>query len=268
MCEICNEDLADSVHGEHVVFCNDDATCDIDAACDADLYAWAAHLLNGATECEATSASIASAIERHGREAWEKLIEEQRADLCEYPHETCRDCGSVSWDIENRWLKDSDAECSACNTRFGAWYVIPYTRHGEDDIGDTGAAIYFARNRKTVQGGEHDSGSWDAYVSDVTEELWGKHVTDSYDTGSAEHSDAGYVYLTRECDCGDDGCWSRLTEKELQGNGSDHESLTTAITWDASTDFREFKTLDEARKYAETELREHAPVVIGEECGP
>lgn len=257
MCDICEEDISDSVHGEHIAFCDSD-TCDINAAYDAGAYYWAASLLTGATECEATSASVERAIERHGTEAYEALVEESRKLLLEHTHERCVHCGSVSWDIADNWLSDPDAACPECGKHFGQWFVIPYSRTGEDEWTDSGVALFRARDLESARE------RFDSYVCDVTEELWGKHVTEHYDS-SAEHSDAGFVYVMRCCDCDDEGCWSQLTEEQLESSGSDHDSLTVCIQWDAAGEFKSFATLDEAKACAEREHNEHRPVVVGEE---
>lgn len=135
------------------------------------------------------------------------------------------------------------------------WFVIPYVLTGEDDYGFEHVAIFHACNRKIAQGGEHEFGSWDAYVCDVSEDLWGKHVTDNYDTGSAEHSGPGYVYVMRSCDCGEPACSDGF---------ADHDSLTVCIQWDAGAEFAEFETLDAARKHARENFGSLGePIVIG-----
>lgn len=136
------------------------------------------------------------------------------------------------------------------------FYVIPFSVTTEDEHGWSHVAIFGACDRKTAQGKHF--GSFEDYVADGSEDIWGSRIIRDYDGSSFEVSDRGYVYNSRPCDCGDDGCFDE---------DSNHDSQTVCAQWDAHTEFPEFASIDAAREYIAKSLhRNDTPVVIHDEC--
>ena len=88
--------LYEAVEHEHP--CEDDNTCDIAAAVENDCEWWAAHLLQGATECPVVDAVIAQAVRVLGPAAIEAEIEADRVYLLDHvSHVDCPSCGALVW---------------------------------------------------------------------------------------------------------------------------------------------------------------------------
>ena len=101
-------ELSDALEGDHYN-CSDNC-CDISAAMNEGLYLWAAHLLTGATECEATERAYARYQRAQRPAAFQRALEAERVALCALPHQECRSCNSIVWNGE-------DETCGNCLAR-------------------------------------------------------------------------------------------------------------------------------------------------------
>ena len=102
----------------------EDRHCDIGAAMSNELYLWAGHLLQGATECPRTDAVLTVIEMEIGHLALERLTEEERDELVGKPHVKCHSCQSVLWLGED--FSDS-IDCSDC---LATVVVIPTDKEG------------------------------------------------------------------------------------------------------------------------------------------
>lgn len=236
--------LIEALENEHS--CDDIHGCDIGMAMEEGLYLWAGHLLVGATECPETDAALAVIRSELG-DTFEAELERERDELCEVDHIACPKCNAIAWDPSELDV------CPCCNASLNRHHVIRYVLTDEDNYGHVRYAIVAAQ---TVEKARE---AWDSHVLDCTRDVWGGHVEEHYDTGSAEHSDAGSVYVMRDCDCGDAGCWTHAPD----GEQSDHESLTTCVQWDPDG-FVTFDTLDAAKGSITSEpgFYGHKPVIV------
>lgn len=118
-------DLRDALKLDHVEACNHhiDNTCDINTAYKHKLYAWAAHLLMGATECEAVSAAFREYAHTFPDDgSLQRHLSEQCAELRTIPHVKCTNCDYVVWEPD----ACCGDHCGNCNAK------IPAARVGHE----------------------------------------------------------------------------------------------------------------------------------------
>lgn len=102
-------------------------TCDISRAMEHKLVAWAAHLLTGATECEATTEAYVKYRQTFLEPGeFEAHLEEERRELCAIPHATCGKCNAVIWEFDKR----HGDRCGSCG------HEIPAEEVDDDDAAD------------------------------------------------------------------------------------------------------------------------------------
>lgn len=114
--------LRDALETDHC-YGNCSNTCDIHAAFEEGLYLWAANLLIGATECDATEAAF------NELEPTEEELEEERRFLIELPNVRCKVCGShcytdVAGDV-----------CDNCNTALTCNETYTYVARKHERFG-------------------------------------------------------------------------------------------------------------------------------------
>ena len=246
MCKNCFDAIEAALDAEHP--CDDEYGCDIAQARDHGWFAWAAHLLQGATECPETDFAVGVYIGRHGQETWDALCETQRGYLARVPHLNCPHCNAGCWEPE-----DVD-ECPECGKSLDSWFVIPVRVTCEDDWTDVASMIFRAKGREIAEGTQYDSGSFEELVCDGDAAVWGQAIVDAYDGSDFELSDRGFCYNLRPCDCGDEGC---------DAEDSDHDSQTVCAQWE-STGWKAFATRELAEAHARSEYVNQAVVFVNE----
>lgn len=151
------ERLAEAVYEDHP--CDDGAACDIATALDCGLPLWAAHLLQGATECPHVDAVMAEINPTQAE------LDAECAVLVQHAHFTCRYCNGVTWCS----LRDADELCAHCGEWTGpeAWFVLPYTWIGTDDVEFGHELIVRARCLEDAYETAEE------YILDGTSDVWG-----------------------------------------------------------------------------------------------
>jgi len=120
-------ELEQALDEDHPNVENCDNTCDISCAMKHKLFAWAAHLLTGATECEATSEAYIKYKQTFLEPGeFEAHLNQECDELCTIPHVTCDKCNAVIWEFDKR---HSD-RCGSCG------HEIPAEEDADGDDGD------------------------------------------------------------------------------------------------------------------------------------
>lgn len=112
-------DLRDALKAEHIQACNHHVTntCDINTAYKHKLYAWAAHLLMGATECEAVTNAFREYAHTFPDDGtFQRHLSEQCAELLAVPHIKCTNCDDVVWEPDDC----CGDRCGNCNVKIPA----------------------------------------------------------------------------------------------------------------------------------------------------
>lgn len=109
--------LSEALNEDHP--CEETVTCDIARAREEGLTLWAAHLLEGATECPATERALGRIRASMPPARFERKLEAQREAMCALPHWQCPACNAILWEDPTeswRWAEGA-LDCGQCLAR-------------------------------------------------------------------------------------------------------------------------------------------------------